>query len=481
MAPEQILEGAVDHRADLFSIGVVAYELLAYSEAFAGETIAAITHKVVTTEPEPLALKVPQVPAEITAMVERLLRKAPADRFSDAESVRLAVSRARRRLQTDSSVVAAPTIVRPPKLTPTGGDRPSDQRQSRGPTPSPGPSTPRSTPGHRKTDREALARRRDEQRKAALDRARAALARDDLESAYDACQQALTFDEQHPDALELEDAIHAALAARDTPVDADDGIAPEDVAPNVPAFDVGPGTVANERMNEGARTAPVDRTVVAPAPVKNDGTGGAVKDVGPTVVAPRRTPMPRHSTAPVARRQPWVLELLTRARWSTAGFVTMVRRRVSQVAPRLSLHLTRRQTLVAAGVLGVLVLAAITVFLVTSRPSPPGTLVVNAVPWGTITSIQRVGGQRLSVPPLAATPLSLSLPPGEYDVVVAGPPPQSQEQRMRVRIDSQATSSPPAVRFHIITPEEYFDAYLAASSEVSEPEGSAPVGASLSQ
>ena len=54
MAPEQIEGRPADHRADLFSIGVVFYELLAYTDAFPGETIPTITHRILTEDPVPL-------------------------------------------------------------------------------------------------------------------------------------------------------------------------------------------------------------------------------------------------------------------------------------------------------------------------------------------------------------------------------------------------------------------------------------------
>ena len=54
MAPEQITGDLVDHRADQFAIGVVFYELLAYSEAFPGDTLPMITHRILNEEPVPL-------------------------------------------------------------------------------------------------------------------------------------------------------------------------------------------------------------------------------------------------------------------------------------------------------------------------------------------------------------------------------------------------------------------------------------------
>src|SRR5262249_10143690 len=53
-APEQIRGGEIDHRSDLFSIGVVSYELLSYVEPFSGETAHVITHRILNEEPKPL-------------------------------------------------------------------------------------------------------------------------------------------------------------------------------------------------------------------------------------------------------------------------------------------------------------------------------------------------------------------------------------------------------------------------------------------
>jgi len=74
-----------DHRADQFAIGAVMYELIAYAEAFSGNSVPAITHKVLTEPPAPLDRLVPDVAPEIVAIVSRALEKNAADRFAERE------------------------------------------------------------------------------------------------------------------------------------------------------------------------------------------------------------------------------------------------------------------------------------------------------------------------------------------------------------------------------------------------------------
>jgi serine/threonine-protein kinase len=75
MAPEQILGGTIDYRSDLFSIGVVSYELLSYAEAFPGESLPAITHRILSDEPVPLIQLVPDINLELVDIVERFTQE----------------------------------------------------------------------------------------------------------------------------------------------------------------------------------------------------------------------------------------------------------------------------------------------------------------------------------------------------------------------------------------------------------------------
>ncbi|MEO6527565.1 MAG: protein kinase [Gemmatimonadaceae bacterium] len=88
MAPEQALgDATTDHRADLYALGVVAYEALAGSHPFAGRPAQALVAAHATESPEPLSRRRASVPPALTTLVMRLLSKHPADRPASADAV----------------------------------------------------------------------------------------------------------------------------------------------------------------------------------------------------------------------------------------------------------------------------------------------------------------------------------------------------------------------------------------------------------
>jgi eukaryotic-like serine/threonine-protein kinase len=88
MAPEQIEGGEVDHRTDLFALGVVAYELFAGHKPFGGEGLDELFERILNDEPEPLSAFAPQVPVELDALILRCLEKDPTRRPASADEVR---------------------------------------------------------------------------------------------------------------------------------------------------------------------------------------------------------------------------------------------------------------------------------------------------------------------------------------------------------------------------------------------------------
>ena len=86
MAPEQARHQTVDRRADVFSLGVVLYELLADRKPFRGNTLAEITNAVLSHEP-PLASEViPKVPLGLAEIAARAMLKDPEQRYRSARA-----------------------------------------------------------------------------------------------------------------------------------------------------------------------------------------------------------------------------------------------------------------------------------------------------------------------------------------------------------------------------------------------------------
>jgi len=87
MSPEQILGNRVDHRSDLWSLGVVLYEMLAGHPPFAQETGAAVMYEILNREPSLVAERRPDTPASLASLVGRLLQKDPTRRPETAADV----------------------------------------------------------------------------------------------------------------------------------------------------------------------------------------------------------------------------------------------------------------------------------------------------------------------------------------------------------------------------------------------------------
>ena len=84
-APEQAKTEDVDGRADVFSLGSVAYTLLTGQAAFFAPTIPGIVHRVVYEEPVPPSRYVPDLPADLERVLARALEKDPSRRYPTAQ------------------------------------------------------------------------------------------------------------------------------------------------------------------------------------------------------------------------------------------------------------------------------------------------------------------------------------------------------------------------------------------------------------
>jgi eukaryotic-like serine/threonine-protein kinase len=92
MAPEQILGEPLDGRADLYSLGVILYELMTGRPPFDAKSPVDLWHKVLETEPPPLLAINQRGDPQLARVTHRLIRKEPDDRFQTAEEVYEALS-----------------------------------------------------------------------------------------------------------------------------------------------------------------------------------------------------------------------------------------------------------------------------------------------------------------------------------------------------------------------------------------------------
>ena len=112
MSPEQLQDEQLTGRTDLYSLGVVMFELLAGEPPFSAGNFAQLVRKIVDEEPPSLVALRPDLPAEVVAIVARALEKDPDRRFQSG------------------SDFASELVVAFPSLAGGGGDRSDDEKLS---------------------------------------------------------------------------------------------------------------------------------------------------------------------------------------------------------------------------------------------------------------------------------------------------------------------------------------------------------------
>ncbi len=91
MSPEQVVSRQVDGRSDLFSLGIILYELCAHAKPFKGENMAAIFHAITHAEPVEITQLNPAIPGKLSKIIMKCLRKKKEERFETGEALAAAL------------------------------------------------------------------------------------------------------------------------------------------------------------------------------------------------------------------------------------------------------------------------------------------------------------------------------------------------------------------------------------------------------
>jgi serine/threonine protein kinase len=198
MSPEQVRGQTVDHRSDIFAVGTVLYELIAYRKAFKAADQVAVLHKILSDAPEPLTSVDGELDSALVDIVNRALAKNGQDRYQDLKTLGGDLTRVLRRLEPAHS---------------------GEMRR------------PASSPGRRLVDPARLAERRASRIAEHLDSARRKLADDDLDGALAAAELAAELDAGDASVVAVLERVRQGLDSRK---------ASAPVAKGRPALVVGP-------------------------------------------------------------------------------------------------------------------------------------------------------------------------------------------------------------------------------------------------